>query len=266
MNLRRTVRRTIQQGNSIFATVEEIHNGQVTVRLATQGARLTNLAFLGETIEIGQRVIVDYAAGSPPVVRPILTPEEVVRPVVLAEDKSETPDLNLDIGARLSNFGEIYYPLSDGVPQIVTWLVANEDTNNFHSGGSYGSQNIVIRKGGKYIIEMIWFENPFQGAPVGTDWGKGFYEIQLLNNNVPFAIYRAPSWAAPYEEMPTYLITLNLFQSGDILTVRLLAQVGLQNLETNYSEYWPDLNVHWIPGTNADLIVHSSRSGYVEGI
>jgi hypothetical protein len=75
MTLRRDVRKAIQRGSSVYATVEEYKLGWATVRLATNGARLTNLSTQGAIVDSGDQVIVDYSAGVRPVVRPLFIPE-----------------------------------------------------------------------------------------------------------------------------------------------------------------------------------------------
>lgn len=262
MNLRRTVRRTIQQGNSVFATVEDVHNGLVTVRLVAGGARLTSLSFLGLEVTVGQRVIVDYSSGSPPVVRPIIGSENITRLPVRAETIAENSDVNLDTSCYLDNFFPYMIPLSDGVSQIVTWFRPYWDTNNFHTNSGYGDQTIYIQKAGKYLIHCQWDDNPANGA---ENYGKGYFEIEFRCNDIPFSLLRYASWANDTEFTATNLFTLHMFRAGDILTVRFLAKLGLPDLETTYLEYWPSLYIHWLPGTGAIFITRSNVKGYTEG-
>lgn len=58
----------------MYATVEGVAMGKATVRLATNGARLTNCPILGAEVSIGERVVVDYSAEGQPVVRPYTIP------------------------------------------------------------------------------------------------------------------------------------------------------------------------------------------------
>lgn len=74
--LRRPVRQTQKSGVYLPATVEEVNLGYATVRLSTDGARLTNLPVMGGMVVPGEKVIVDYSGGTPPLVRPVTTPYE----------------------------------------------------------------------------------------------------------------------------------------------------------------------------------------------
>lgn len=72
--LRRPVRLSAEHGAKMYATVEHVVYGYATVRLASNGARLTNVAVLGADVAIGDRVVVDYSAEGKPYVRPLTIP------------------------------------------------------------------------------------------------------------------------------------------------------------------------------------------------
>jgi hypothetical protein len=74
--LRRPIRQTQKSGVYIYAVVEGISLGYATVRFANGGARMTNLPVLGGAVMVGEKVVVDYSGGVPPLVRPITTPWE----------------------------------------------------------------------------------------------------------------------------------------------------------------------------------------------
>jgi hypothetical protein len=77
MDIRRTVRDLHRRGTEDYAVVENTATDTATVRLAVGGKRLTNLPVIS-TVEIGDRVVVDYSTGKP-YVRPVtLSDEEVV--------------------------------------------------------------------------------------------------------------------------------------------------------------------------------------------
>ena len=87
-SLKRDVRSQATRGAYVYATVEDAALGLATIRLAGKGPRLTNLTVLGPDVVAGDRVIVDYAAEGPPIVRKITTPtpdleEEMEPPAVL---------------------------------------------------------------------------------------------------------------------------------------------------------------------------------------
>ena len=69
MSIKKLVRKSFYQGVYVYATVEATSLGRATVRLAENGARLTSLTIIGALPRVGDRVIVDYAAGTPPAAR-----------------------------------------------------------------------------------------------------------------------------------------------------------------------------------------------------
>ena len=69
MSIKKLVRKSFYQGVYIYAVVEATNLGSVTVRFAENGARLTNLTVIGALPRVGDRVIIDYAAGTPPAAR-----------------------------------------------------------------------------------------------------------------------------------------------------------------------------------------------------
>ncbi len=70
--LRRPIRLQVETPSKVYATVDEVSPfGTATVRLATNGARLTNLPVHGQTVVAGQRVVVDYSSEGKPYVRPL---------------------------------------------------------------------------------------------------------------------------------------------------------------------------------------------------
>lgn len=71
MNLREQIREAYRSGKLLNATVEAVILGQATVVLNDSGTRLTNLTVMSGNIEVGDKVLVDYSAGTPPTVRPL---------------------------------------------------------------------------------------------------------------------------------------------------------------------------------------------------
>ena len=69
MSIKKLVRQSFYQGVYLYAVVESVSLGRATVRLANGGARLTNLTVIGKLPDIGDNVIIDYAAGVPPIAR-----------------------------------------------------------------------------------------------------------------------------------------------------------------------------------------------------
>ena len=80
--LRQKARAAVRSGLHGFGVVESFHNGLVTVRLGnSSGQRLTNLRLIGETVEPGQKVRLDYSSGNPPVVLSEMQMPEVVQEI-----------------------------------------------------------------------------------------------------------------------------------------------------------------------------------------
>ena len=69
MSIKELVRKSFYQGVYSYAIVEAVSLGRVTVRLNENGTRLTNLTVIGALPHTGDRVIVDYSAGTPPAAR-----------------------------------------------------------------------------------------------------------------------------------------------------------------------------------------------------
>jgi hypothetical protein len=73
--------------------------GYASVRLVQNGARLTNLQILGRPIRAGDTVIVDYASGDNPVVRPLTIATEI--PGETHEFAEIVPPVEKDDGQQL---------------------------------------------------------------------------------------------------------------------------------------------------------------------
>lgn len=100
MTTRRSFRQAHKSGAYAYAKVEEIIHGYATVRLGSNGigARLTSLPVLGSEVHVNDIVVVDYASGSPPKVRPItyLFTEEVLDLQLAQEPDAATMEDNRD--------------------------------------------------------------------------------------------------------------------------------------------------------------------------
>lgn len=145
----------------MYATVEESVYGHATVRLASNGARMTMLPVLTASVEVGERVILDYSAEGQPFVRPLtVMPTEVEEPV--AEGKPEEyEDLGL-IAARITTTGrkpfQTYYYVpqgfgydvhKEGLPWDKIAWETQEGLVDVDSGGDF-----VFRapEDGKYLV------------------------------------------------------------------------------------------------------------------
>ena len=122
MELRRNVRQTIKRGTLVYAEVIDYHLGLATVRLANGGGVLSNLSTIGGIVEVGDTVVIDYSAGTAPIVSPAFIIEAEDPGVTLAElvpprpeaiqseepiippDPGPASDMTLDIGGGGSGY------------------------------------------------------------------------------------------------------------------------------------------------------------------
>lgn len=196
MNLRRDVRKAIQRGSSVYATVEEYKLGYATVRLAKNGARLTNLSTQGAIVTRGDQVIVDYSAGVKPVVRPLFIPAYEPETLEIDSGKEVTPpdddfscavNVTYAYGHGLGPEGEDPFPYESWeqfIP-ISTWTKIQFADNQWKWGSEtwgfsveyydsapgaagmydetkdFGQNYIEIKRTGRYIItaKMEFDEN-----------------------------------------------------------------------------------------------------------
>jgi hypothetical protein len=85
----------------MYATVEETVYGHATVRLADGGARMTMLPVLTATVEVGEKVVLDYSAEGQPFVRP-LTALPTEAGFVSAPSAAEPPEELGLVAARMT--------------------------------------------------------------------------------------------------------------------------------------------------------------------
>lgn len=85
----------------MYATVEETVYGHATVRLADGGARMTMLPVLTATVEVGEKVVLDYSAEGQPFIRP-LTALPTEAGVPSAPSAAEPPEELGLIAARMT--------------------------------------------------------------------------------------------------------------------------------------------------------------------
>lgn len=172
--LRRSVRQQQTGGGWIYATVEESVYGYATVRLATNGARMTNLPVLTARVSEGEKVIVDYSAEGQPYVRPITAlSTEADEPV--AEGVPEVQEDSGLIAARLTRtsrypFTAYYWvPFGEGytVPKVVLPMdkVAWETQEGLCQIDAGGGFKFRAPEDGKYLVRWCIGIETTSGAP-----------------------------------------------------------------------------------------------------
>lgn len=180
--LRPVVRRTKAFGAQLPAIVEEVNLGLATVRLAPNGARLTNLPTMGD-IAPGDNVIVDYATGEP-YVRPttVVEEEEIILEESLAVPEDE------EVPVQTGNPAICTCKIKGGTQASWEWvwnysqeqyvrgrrdIIFNQvifDPNRLHNG-----QDITIKESGMYLWGA---ECTFSTSGCGNAWSQ----ISLIPN------------------------------------------------------------------------------------
>ena len=155
MSLRREFRQQLTKGAWTWATVESTALGKATVRLAKNGARLTNLPILGEGVSVGQRVVVDYSAEGTPIVRPwTILGSELEDAVEEQEEKEQDP----------AQFVYAKYTISDEEINNPTMRVILNDAADgyrysLEGGFAYGSYSGQYRYQSNFV-NYIPFDEP----------------------------------------------------------------------------------------------------------
>jgi len=110
--LRRTIRKTHQSGAWVYATLEAIANGYAAARLATNGARVSNIPVTSPELQVGDLVILDYSSGIPPVIIPAAGRETIIATALQTVKASASePTIPLitstDIGVKLKGCSNV---------------------------------------------------------------------------------------------------------------------------------------------------------------
>lgn len=122
MSLRRNIRQAQQAGVYSYAILEAYNLGLATVRLAKNGARLSNLPVTGSQLNIGDVVIVDYSSGTPPTVRPV---------TVIPDDE----EISLELAEMVpeKQLQEMEEPLT----YEAYWVAGDHGVKAYQWGGTY---------------------------------------------------------------------------------------------------------------------------------
>lgn len=192
-HIRSPVRRTLTRGSIVHATVEQFQLGLATVRLATNGARLTNLSTIGGEVAVGDGVLVDYSAGIKPIVRPLFFEEDDVDEFVelTPVEKVESSEILGGCFGWHRDWIEPEIWLQHGQPY--TYHIGPETNRNFsHSnafwedgdfgvtdrGGWWGLTYFTIPRDGKYLLHGGVKEDHWDHEPPYGGW----YRLRIWLN------------------------------------------------------------------------------------
>ncbi len=187
MSLRRTVRQVQKDGAVIYAQVEDIQFGFATVRLGSaNGPRITQLPVLGGVVAVGERVIVDYSAGVPPVVRPITVGAPT--PAVLPHAEEVRPEgITIDEDVSIHAYMTQTQILTNGEWKTMPMGAVKFDTHTF-----WDEQNpsyLTLPYAGFYFFVAHirikgWpdftdgFNNDFVATFAASDRARGYFKIE----------------------------------------------------------------------------------------
>lgn len=214
MSIRRSIRKAIQTGTTMYAVVEESNLGLATVRLGgALGARMTNISTVGGVVSPGDAVVVDWSAGIDPIVRPLFVEEE--EEIELGISVPETLIDDEDISTfqdTLYGYDEYQY-LQQGVPKL--WRNGRFDYDQGYYQEYWDSANIVknssifgdeymhVPRDGKYLMGFQWLE-PLQagmyepgGAPAEAET-QSHYRIRILKNDSIVMGIGTGQWSVGY--------------------------------------------------------------------
>lgn len=258
-HVRRPVRRTLTRGSIIHATVEQFQFGLATVRLAGNGARLTNLSTIGGEVAVGDSVLVDYSAGIKPIVRPLFLEEEL-EDVIVADSPVEKVE-------AVDNYGGCFgWHLNWIEPEI--WIQHGE-TYTYHigpktnldfsysntwwedgdfgvtdQGGWWGRTYVTIPVSGKYLIQCgdennHWYHMP----PFG-----GWHRLRVLKNGTVIGEdYMPDAKDFVFDYAGLNVTMIQEFEAGDKISFDYMFTIPEES-------YWLG-NYYTNPGEGSELII-----------
>lgn len=241
MSIRRTVRKALQTGTTMYAIVEESNLGLASVRLGGIGSRMTNLSTVGGQVEVGDTVIVDWSAGVNPIVRPLFLEEEEEIPP--AKSRGETMIEEEDISTFQDSFtggwfDPPYWFITRNTPYKwfggrfdywdasyyqERWDSANicKNTSIFEDGYMY------IPRDGKYLVGFCCNENWIHNnqdanGSIDAVEQQCHYRIRImLNDATPIAVGTG-QWSVDWYGMPGINITaFEHLAAGDRLSFEI---------------------------------------------
>ncbi len=244
MSLQRNIRKAIEGGATIYATVEANTNGFVTVKLLGSSSRITNLEYVGSiSPQVGDQVVLDYSAGDKPIVRisenQLYNGErymlETIEPLEMQDALTDPNDDGAsvpggdDIGVALTTKpGSMEYP---NEPHVVdtAWIQHwGKNTDNWkatiYDSGSFdkldpvtGTQYFTVPVSGIYMVTLT------TNADIGT---QGILRARVMRSygtdpDVPFMkAIASPSGYGDYFNINAEKIMY--LPAGDVLSVELM--------------------------------------------
>jgi hypothetical protein len=152
-NILSTFRHAHQRGGRYYAYVEHVRLGKATVRLAANGARLTNLNVVGDYISEEDLVVVDYGG-----IKPVVKPTDTVEGEVIL-DRELADALEIQQQWEGQDHGAAAYNTANQTISYNMWtpVVYNStqwDTDNFWNSGT--PERLTAPNDGYYMILFAW--------------------------------------------------------------------------------------------------------------
>jgi len=204
MSIRRTVRKALESGTTMYAKVEEVNLGLATVRLGGTGRRMTNLSTVGGQVQKDDTVIVDWSAGINPIVRPLFLADEE-EPLPLADSAGESFVDYEDYGCAVGS--HMYYEWGIGIYEGIgnkmrnamfdwslfyEWNELWDSANMCATPYPYGDEFITIPRDGKYYFVyngcMHMGSNYYgwqQYVDIDMQNEETYYRMRILNGTTP---------------------------------------------------------------------------------
>jgi len=241
MSIRRTVRKALESGTTMYAKVEEVNLGLATVRLGGTGRRMSNLSTVGGEVQKNDTVIVDWSAGINPIVRPLFLedePEELELGTSAPENTYDSEDISTFQDTYYGGFwGGNYPPLNQGVPHQLEGGSYDYEYESYYqeyfdsadicrNQAKFEDGYMYIPRDGKYLIGFNWLEpfnsqdeepgSPTYPAPMESSC---YYRIRILKNDTTVLGEGTGQWDIGwYGETSINLTAFDYLNEGDRLS------------------------------------------------
>lgn len=255
--IRRPVRNAIKRGSTVYAIVELCEFGRATVRLTDSGMRLTNLSTVGGVVVPGQKVTVDYSAGTNPVVRPLFIDQGTeLEPIIM--DKPEQQMFTNDYGCLGWRMGYSLDPMYIRHGQEFLVPFGFNKVNEEWYGGAWdypdcidfttnpGREYIEVPKTGKYIISIDWDEYL---SNFGT--GAGYVRLRVLCNGSPIGCWYGRNGEGYGNQMGLSFTVIDRLSENDQIAFEIFQTVGDIALQWYGGHDYKSLSIalQYIPGS-----------------
>lgn len=228
-SLRKAVLNNAVRGAKLYAIVEECHYGRATVRLAEDGARLSNLVVYGASVSPGETVIIDYSAEGVPSVRPLTIPEPEVGlsldGMSISEEVNTKGMVAGKIYASSSFLLDSYYGpyMTGGSSQVQLDSIAYDIGGGAHDRDGYpGRKELHAPVAGTYLLtaRATLAANP----RYFVSFGVGTYD----NSNSAVLHKAVDAWESYTDSLTVEGCVLTRLNKGNYcrLLVRLLTHIA----------------------------------------